>query len=247
MREVLQRLQTLRSTQQKGIALLIDPDSISDDGVKKLIAQAEAAQVDFLFIGGSLMTNGHIQQLIPALKSLTQLPLVLFPGSLAQIAPDADALLLLSLISGRNAELLIGMHVTAAPLLRQTSLEIIPTGYMLVESGRMTTAHYVSNTLPIPHNKPDIAACTAIAGEMLGLKLMYLDGGSGAEMPISSEMIAAVRQQVATPIVIGGGIRSAAEAKRIWDAGADVIVIGNALEKNPDSTLLSEISAIRNA
>jgi putative glycerol-1-phosphate prenyltransferase len=245
MREVLQQLQTLRSTQRKGIALLIDPDSIGEEGMTHLLAKAEAASVDFLFIGGSLMTNTHIHTLIPKLKSQTTLPIVLFPGSLAQIAPDADALLFLSLISGRNAELLIGAHVTAAPLLRQTSLEVIPTGYMLIESGRMTTAHYISNTLPIPHEKPDIAACTAMAGEMLGLRLMYLDGGSGAEKPISSAMIAAVRKSVDTPIVIGGGIRSAAEAQRIWAAGADVIVIGNALEKDPNSTLLEEISATR--
>jgi len=243
---VLDRLLALRRAAQKGLAVLIDPDSVSDGALTRLVAQADAGKVDFFFVGGSLMINNRILDIVPMIRAASDIPVVLFPGSLQQIVPTADAILFLSLISGRNPDLLIGNHVLAAPLLRQTSLEIIPTGYMLIESGRMTTANYISGTLPIPHDKPDIAMCTALAGEMLGLRLIYMDGGSGAERTISSEMIQAVSTHVRAPLVIGGGIRSAQEAARVWAAGADLIVIGNALEKDPDSTLLADICATKN-
>ncbi|TAG57186.1 MAG: geranylgeranylglyceryl/heptaprenylglyceryl phosphate synthase, partial [Runella slithyformis] len=162
------------------------------------------------------------------------------PGSSLHIEPTADAILLLSLISGRNPELLIGQHVIAAPILKRSGLEVLPTGYMLVESGRSTTVSYISNTTPIPHDKPSVAACTAMAGEMLGLQLMYLDAGSGAQKPVSAAMIAAVRQAVDTPIVVGGGINSIDKAYAALEAGADVIVVGNGIEENPD--LLPEIA-----
>jgi phosphoglycerol geranylgeranyltransferase len=236
---------TLRRSSSKGLAVLIDPDSLSDEAAMQMARQAEVLKVDFFFVGGSLMVRNRTEQVIAVLKAHAAIPTILFPGSLQQIAPNADGILFLSLISGRNPELLIGTHVLAAPLLRQTKLEIIATGYMLVESGRTTTAHYISNTQPLPHDKPDIAACTAMAGEMLGLKLMYLDGGSGATYTVSPEMVAAVATHTQTPLIVGGGIRSVEEARRIWQAGAEVIVIGNALEKDPDSPLLADLIALR--
>jgi putative glycerol-1-phosphate prenyltransferase len=157
-----------------------------------------------------------------------------------QIEPSADAILFLSLISGRNPELLIGQHVIAAPILKNTPLEIIPTGYMLVNSGKTTSVAYISNTTPIPEDKYSLAACTAMAGEMLGLQAMYLDAGSGAEREISAKMIAAVRRVINVPMIIGGGINTSHKAIAALEAGADMIVIGNALEKNPD--LLIEVS-----
>lgn len=244
---VLPHFNALKAGNRRSLAVLVDPDSVQEDALRALVHKANAADVDFFFVGGSLMTNDHIRAWIPLLKSLTDIPVVLFPGSLQQIVPEADALLFISLISGRNADLLIGNHVLAAPLLRQTRIEVMPTGYMLVESGRMTTAHYISNTLPIPHDKPDIAACTAMAGEMLGMKLIYMDGGSGALNPVSPAMIAAVRRSVEVPLIVGGGIRTVEAARAAWEAGANTLVIGNALEKDPGSTLLEDLSALKYA
>jgi putative glycerol-1-phosphate prenyltransferase len=165
---------------------------------------------------------------------------VLFPGSAQQVDPGADGILFLSLISGRNPEYLIGQHVLAAPLLKESGLEILPTGYMLINSGKMTSVAYVSNTIPLPEDKYSLAASTAMAGEMLGLRLMYLDAGSGAEREISARMIGAVRKAIDIPLIVGGGINTAEKAHNALHAGADLIVIGNALEKSPD--LLTEIS-----
>jgi putative glycerol-1-phosphate prenyltransferase len=159
-----------------------------------------------------------------------------------QINPGADAILLLSLISGRNPDLLIGKHVIAAPYLKRSGLEILPTGYMLIESGNSTTALYMSNSLPIPWNKDEIAVSTAIAGEMLGLKLIYMDGGSGADKPVSASMVRKVKQNISIPLVIGGGIRTPEAAAERFRAGADIIVVGNAIET--DNSLLLKIAEI---
>ena len=242
---LLTQLNQFKSYGRKAFAVLLDPDYISRNDLGPFLTRAEACEVDMLLLGGSLMVDGDIDEALRQLKSQTDIPVVLFPGSIQQISSEADAILLLSLISGRNPELLIGQHVIAAPKLKKSGLEILPTGYMLIESGRTTTAHYVSNSLPIPYEKAEIAACTAMAGEMLGLKLIYMDGGSGAEKSISSEMIAAVSKQVDLPLIIGGGIRSAEDASRIWDAGADMIVIGNALEKGESFELLEAVASCK--
>jgi len=192
------------------------------------------SKVDFVFVGGSLLTETNFHACVKKIKSESKVPVILFPGSPSQINEDADAILFLSLISGRNAELLIGQHVIAAPFLRKTKLEIIPTGYMLVDCGRATTASYISQTFPLPYNKPEIAAATAMAGEMLGLKCMYLDGGSGAEKPVSLKMIHAVREAVNVPIIVGGGIRNEEQAKDLYNAGADLLVVGTAFEEEPE-------------
>jgi putative glycerol-1-phosphate prenyltransferase len=224
----------------KAFAVLIDPDKTDTSTCQRLINTSIENKVDFFFVGGSLITGNTMGQVIKQIKIHSQIPVILFPGSNLHIDMSADAILFLSLISGRNPELLIGQHVIAAPILKKSRLEILPTGYMLVDSGRQTTVSYISNTTPIPYDKPEIAACTAMAGEMLGHRLIYLDAGSGAQKPISTKMIATVRKSIEIPLIVGGGIKSADEATDALHAGADVIVIGNGIERNPN--LLAEVS-----
>ena len=181
-----------------------------------------------------MLTKDHVEKWIDLVKSSTSIPVVLFPGNTLQICPKADAILFLSLISGRNPEMLIGKHIIAAPYLRSTSLEIIPTGYMLIDSGKQTAASYMSNSQPIPADKTDIAVCTAMAGEMLGLRVIYLDAGSGAINPVSELMIREVKNNISAPLIVGGGIDSPEKAIKACKAGADIIVVGNAIEKNPE-------------
>ncbi len=225
---------------KKQFVVLVDPDKQNSEDVRDLALQAEKAKVDFFFVGGSLLTHNTLEACIKEIKNNSSIPVILFPGDNFQINNNADAILFLSVISGRNAEMLIGKHVVAAPFLKRSTLEIMSTGYMLIDSGRTTTALYMSNTFPIPADKPDIAACTAIAGEMLGLKLIYLDGGSGATNPVSPEMIKTVKANISVPLIVGGGIKTPEKALENCKAGADLIVIGNAIEKK--SQLLSEIS-----
>ena len=215
----------------KKFAVLVDPDKIKQKQLENIAKIASDSGVDFFFVGGSLLTNDHFDLTIKTLKNSCEIPVVLFPGNTMQINKNADALLLLSLISGRNPEMLIGRHVIAAPYLISSKLEIIPTGYMLVESGRPTTALYMSNSIPIPSDKDDIAVCTAMAGEMLGLKLIYMDAGSGAVRPVSEKMIAKVKQNISIPLIVGGGIRVPAKAHDLCSAGADIVVVGNAIEE----------------
>lgn len=227
---------------RKAFAVLLDPDKVELSSFPFMLAESMRYGVDFFFVGGSLITRYASNEIIAAIRCHTDIPAILFPGNSLHIEPSADAILLLSLISGRNPELLIGQHVIAAPLLKKSNLEILPTGYMLIESGRATTVSYISNTTPIPHDKPSVAACTAMAGELLGLQIMYLDAGSGAQKSVSPEMITAVRKAVETPIIVGGGINTVQKAQVALEAGADVIVVGNGIEQNPD--LLPEIAQI---
>jgi putative glycerol-1-phosphate prenyltransferase len=224
---------------KKQFAVLIDPDKPTENELLRIAELSLTANVDYFFVGGSLLTNNHLENCIHILKNNTAVPVVLFPGNTMQISKYADAILLLSLISGRNAEMLIGKHVIAAPYLKESGLEIIPTAYMLIESGKATTVTYMSNTFPIPADKEDIAACTAMAGEMLGLKIIYLDAGSGALNPVSSKMIEQVRKQTVSPVITGGGIKTATKAIENCKAGADIIVVGNAIEKS--AVLIKEI------
>lgn len=216
---------------KKSLAVLIDPDNVSSTELVRVASTAETAGADFLFVGGSLMVTDRLDEYIRLIKANSSLPVVLFPGSALQISNEADAILFLSLISGRNAELLIGHHVLAAPYLRATRLEVLPTGYMLVDGGKPTTVSYMSNSTPIPHDKHDIAMCTAIAGEMLGLRLIYMDAGSGAQQTIHPDMVAKVAANTQVPLVVGGGIDGPEKAAAISRAGADVIVVGNAIER----------------
>ena len=227
--------------QRKGFAILLDPDKVSEKDLAEKVALGHTYHASFFMVGGSLVGDLSIQSLVQQLKSLTHLPVILFPGSSHQLVEDADALLLLSLISGRNPEFLIGKHVEVAPLLHKMELEVIPTGYLLVDSGKFTTAHYISNTLPIPYDKPDIAAYTALAGQYLGMKLIYLDGGSGAGKPLSQEMVAAVRALVRLPLMAGGGVKTSRDAIALWQAGADIVVLGSILEEDPSGNILQEL------
>ncbi len=225
----------------KSFAVLVDPDKVTDNlSFINLILSCKENKVDYFFVGGSLLTTDNVSEIITTIKENCKIPVVLFPGSNLQINEAADAILFLSLISGRNPDLLIGQHVIAAPLIKKYGLEVIPTGYLLINSGNDTTVSYMSNTQPIPYDKPDIAACTAIAGEMLGLEIIYMDAGSGAAQPISTDMISKVRKSIDTPLIIGGGINTAKKAETILKAGADMIVVGNGIEENP--SLLVTIS-----
>ncbi|MGD0709717.1 MAG: geranylgeranylglyceryl/heptaprenylglyceryl phosphate synthase [Bacteroidales bacterium] len=216
----------------KKFAVLIDPDKTKQKQLLSIIELASNNVVDFFFVGGSLLTDDNLEITIKTIKEKCNVPVVLFPGNTMQINKNADALLLLSLISGRNAEMLIGKHVIAAPYLKASKLEVIPTGYMLIESGKPTAALYMSNSTPIPADKDDIAVCTAMAGEMLGLKLIYMDAGSGAILTLTENMIAKVKQNISIPLIVGGGIRTPAKAHDLCSAGADVVVVGNAIEEN---------------
>lgn len=232
---IYQQLQENQLKNLKQLAVLLDPDSIeSEIELVKILSLCSIAKVDLILVGGSLITNGFWDKCIEIIKDQTNIPLLLFPGNIMQTHPKADAILFLSMISGRNPDLLIGKHVLAAPLLKKSGIEIIPTAYMIVDGGNLTSVMYMSNTTPLPHDKNNIAACTAMAGEMLGLKLTYMDAGSGALNPISSSMIAEVKNQINGPLFIGGGIRTQEQAIATCEAGADVVVVGNAFEKNPE-------------
>jgi putative glycerol-1-phosphate prenyltransferase len=235
MGTVLKHLEEAKGSGRKLLAVLIDPDMGSDEALlERTVQNACMARADVVMVGGSLLTTALFDRCVQRVKALSDRPVVLFPGSPAQLSRHADAVLFLSLISGRNPELLIGHHVTAAPTIRALGLEAIPTGYLLVDGGRPTTVSYVSQTLPIPHDKPGIAAATALAGELLGLRAMYLDTGSGAQRTVSPAMVAAVRQAVGTPLIVGGGIRDGATARALCQAGADMVVVGTAFEHDPE-------------
>ena len=234
-------LLTRRAQGRKALAVLLDPDNLDEAGLLHLLTLSRVHPVDYFFVGGSLVLSEHQAALIALIKAHSDIPVLLFPSHSMHLDGPADGLLL-SLISGRNPDFLIGQHVVAAPRLRASGLQLLPTGYMLVDSGRQTTASYMSGTTPLPHNKPGIAACTAMAGEQLGLKLMYLDGGSGAQNPVSAAMISAVRDAVETPIIVGGGLNTGEKVYAALAAGADVVVVGNHIEAEPE--FLGEVAGV---
>jgi len=222
----------LKDRSKKRIALLVDPDGYDDAGLNNLIGYINMNPPDLLLVGGSILFK-PIDITITALKLGCKLPVFIFPGNVFQLSDRADGILFLSLISGRNPEFLIGNHVLAAPHLSRAGIEVIPTGYMLIENGQSTSVEYMSNTRPIPGDKTDIAVATAMAGEMLGLKALYLEAGSGAAHPVAPGMIRDIRKNISLPLMVGGGIRSAEAALELFSAGADMIVVGNAMEKDP--------------
>jgi phosphoglycerol geranylgeranyltransferase len=225
---------------KKSFAVLIDPDKVNTSVLDELVELSVSAKVDYLLVGGSLVISNHLDECVQHIKRSCDIPVILFPGSPSQVSKYADALLYLSLISGRNPELLIGQHVVSAPFVRQSGLEIMPTGYIVVDGGAPTTVSYISNASPVPADKNEIAMCTAMAGEMLGMKLIYMDAGSGAKRPITESMIEAVAKHIEAPLIIGGGILEPEKAYLNCKAGADVIVVGNAIEK--DASLIKEMS-----
>ena len=216
----------------KLFAILVDPDKHDRTSIKEIGIAAENNAVDFFLVGGSLV-SGSVDDTVALIKDYTNLPVILFPGNVLQISPRADGILLLSLISGRNPEFLIGNHVIAAPVLRKTKLEIVATGYILVENGRTSSVEYMSNTKPIPSDKIDLAVATAIAGEMLGHKLIYLEAGSGAVENVNAGMIREVKSQISIPLIVGGGIHTVEQIRETYRAGADIIVVGSAIEQGP--------------
>ena len=218
-----------------GFLLLIDPDKYESKEVVKLAERAEQYSVDAILIGGSLMLSNRLDEYIKMIKEVTAIPVIIFPGSIMQVSGYADALLYLSLVSGRNPEFLIGNHVVAAPTLKHLDLEVISTAYMLIESGGSTSASFMTNTTPIPRHKPEVAAVHALAAEYMGMKITYLEAGSGAELSMPIETIQAVAQTVDIPIIVGGGIRTPEDARSKVEAGADFVVVGNVFEQNRDN------------
>jgi phosphoglycerol geranylgeranyltransferase len=237
--------QLLNTIKAKGAAylILLDPDKLTDSKIIPFIRHCEKSGVDGFLIGGSLMISGDLNSFIETIKVETSLPLIIFPGSVNQISPLADAILFLSVISGRNAEHLIGKHVTASSLIKRANIEPISTGYILIESGVTTTAVYMSGSLPIPKNKPEIAAATALAGEYLGMKFIYLEAGSGAQEPVPDEMVKAVSQECTIPIIVGGGIRNPQTARRKVENGASIIVTGNFFEDKNNWDLIKDFAS----
>jgi putative glycerol-1-phosphate prenyltransferase len=227
---------------KKSIGLLLDPDKAKDDSLALMLTIAVECKPDVILAGGSL-SSGDIGELISKIKERTHIPVVLFPGNLLQLDRNADVIMFLSLISGRNPELLIGNHVIAAPYLKDVKEKIIPVGYILIGCGNRTSVEYMSQTESIPSDKPDIAVATALAGEMLGLKMIYLEAGSGSDNHVPVSVISAVRQNIAIPLIVGGGIRNENEIEEIFNAGADLIILGNSCERNPE--LLYRACSIR--
>jgi len=232
--------QKLLQTNTPKLAVLIDPDKQSPENLINLVQLAQNAHVDFFFVGGSLLMEDSFEATVTFIKKHSTIPVIIFPGNNYQVSARADALLFLSLISGRNAEYLIGQHVLAAPIIKETKIETIPTGYLLIDGGNISTTSYITQTVPIPNDKADIAVATALAGEMLGMKLIYLEAGSGAKTTVSTDMVKAVKKNISVPLIVGGGIRTGEMAEQLCQAGADVLVVGNVLEKEPG--LLMEIS-----
>jgi len=235
----------LNTIHTKGAAylVLLDPDKLSDAKFVPFLNNCEDSGVDAFLVGGSLMTSGNFDSFIRKVKMETSLPAIIFPGSLNQISSTADAILFLSVISGRNAEHLIGKHVIAAPIIKNSGIEPISTGYIIVESGVTTTAVYMSGSMPVPRHKPEIAAATALAAEYLGMKFIYLEAGSGADNPVPDEMVKAVSNVCKIPIIVGGGLRSPAEARNKVENGASLIVTGNFFENENNWGLVKDFAS----
>lgn len=225
-------LRTAYSENKKLLAILIDPDKI--EHLEEVLNITATTPIDVFLVGGSLISTGNVAETTKILKSKTEKPVVIFPGDFSQIIGNPDAALFLTLISGRNPDLLIGKHVQYAPQLKSSGIEIISCGYILINSGTPTSVEYMSNTVPIPYHKPDIATATAMAGEMLGLSCIYMESGSGATNGVSAEMIEQVSSNIQIPLIIGGGITDKSEIQLAWDSGATMVVVGTAVEKNPE-------------
>jgi putative glycerol-1-phosphate prenyltransferase len=233
----------LRTARKRGAAfvVLVDPDRLDVDSLPAFCERCAEAGVDAFFVGSSILRRADFDHFCVHLRKSTTVPTIGFPGSIAQVSSELDAILFLSIVSGRNAEYLFGQHVHAAPVIRRLGVEAIPTAYMLVESGATTTAQYMSHSLPLPANKPDVAAATALAAEMLGMRMLFTDAGSGAPSPVPIEIIRAISETCTSPIVVGGGLRTPEAVRERAEAGASVIVIGNAVEHRSDVGYLTEL------
>ncbi len=231
--KIYSQLLSLKAQNKSGFAVLADPDKIAPADMQYLARLCNDAKVDYLLMGGSLLMAHQMELCIQRFKTESDIPVVLFPGSPAQVTPYADALLYLSLISGRNADMLIGQHVVSSPAVKASGLEVISTGYMIIDGGVQTTVSYISNAQPIPADKPEIALCTAWAGELQGKHVIYMDAGSGARRPVTSEMISKVSSHIEIPLFVGGGILTPDKVYENCKAGANIVVVGNAIERDP--------------
>lgn len=240
---IYQNMLQIKENRGGGFFLLIDPDRISENQCLSMAESAEECGVDIILVGSSFLLNSNFGKTVKQVKASTTIPVVIFPGSFAQITPDADAILFTSLISGRNPNYLIDEQMRGAPLVKKFDLEPIPTGYMLIDSGTMTSVQYISGTLPIPQNKPDIAAAHALAAQYLGMKLVYLEAGSGAKNPVPNEMIRMVSSYVNIPVMVGGGLITPEHCAERIESGASFIVCGNCFENDPKHTYLQELAA----
>ena len=236
-------LNEVAKTRGAGFIVLLDPDRQDPETALKCAVDAEAAGADALFLGGSLLMRDCVRQTVRDIKGKVRIPVILFPGDASQLCPEADAVLFMSLVSGRNPDYLIGNQVKGAPLVREYGLEAIPTAYILIDSGNVTSVQFMSNTRPIPRDKTDIIKAHALGAEYLGLKLVYLEAGSGAPEPVPDEVISGVREYTSLPVIAGGGIRDPRTAARKVESGASFIVVGTAIEERPDPALLSEFAA----
>lgn len=234
MNNIYDELTYRKENNIKSFAVLIDPDKVTLKSLSYILDLSNKNDVDFYFVGGSLLNKDNITEVVKHIKANSEIPVILFPSNSSQIVEEADGILFLSLISGRNPDYLIGQQVISAPILAKTNLEILSTGYMLIDCGNQTTASYISNTNPLPYNKPEIAVATALAGEMIGMKLVYADGGSGADTHISPQMIKAINKNVDIPLIVGGGLRNPESVIQAWESGADLVVVGNHIEQNPN-------------
>ena len=234
MQNIYHEILQAKKANKKLLAILLDPDKVDLQNIKSLIFKIKQGPATHIFIGGSLVLNNSIDQIISELKKEIQLPILLFPGNPSQISNEAHGILFLSLLSGRNPDFLIEHQVKAAPILKKTNLEIISTGYILIESGNKTAVASVSKTIPLPRHNAEIAVDTALAGEFLGNKLIYLEAGSGAKLPVPLETISLVAKNISIPLIVGGGITNFDGINEAFLAGADLVVIGTAFENNPN-------------
>ncbi|MBM3216602.1 geranylgeranylglyceryl/heptaprenylglyceryl phosphate synthase [Candidatus Poribacteria bacterium] len=236
------RLQSILDERGAGYVVLVDPDRVLNADIRVLAENAMRAGVDAFLVGGSLLMSDRLDATVKGLREASPLPTILFPGASSQLSRHADGLLFLSLVSGRNPDYLIGEHVRAAPIVRDYGLEAIPTGYMLIDGGTCSSVQFMSGTQPIPRDKSDIAIAHALASAYLGLRILYLEAGSGARFPVPDEMIRRVDESVSLPIIVGGGISKPEDAGSRVVAGASFIVTGTALERDPRGSLMGELS-----
>ncbi|MDP2885016.1 MAG: geranylgeranylglyceryl/heptaprenylglyceryl phosphate synthase [Ignavibacteria bacterium] len=236
------RLLKVRQERGAGYFVLLDPDKNDLGSLPSFIREATLAGADGFLVGGSLMLTNDFEDHLRTVKQNTSVPVIIFPGSIMQVSPLADAILFLILISGRNPDYLIGNQVIAAPIIRRSGLEALSTGYMLIEAGNTTSAEFMSNTKPIPRDKPDIALAHALAAELIGMKLVYLDAGSGARESVSDDMLRTIAQRCSLPIIVGGGIRTPEDARKKVEAGASFVVTGTITELNNHRSFIREFA-----
>ncbi len=232
MKSILQHIQKAKEKGEKLLAILLDPDKLSPDTIAEIIDQIHHKKVDFLFVGGSVVKKGITTKFVQNLKKISQIPIVIFPGDFEQITQEADAILFLSLLSGRNPEYLIEQQIKSVPAIKNSRLEVISTGYILVDGGKETAVQRVSNTKPISQENSKLIVQTACAGMYAGKQVIYLEAGSGALQPVNPKIIQEVRENITIPIIVGGGIKTKEQLQKAYQNGADLVVIGNGFEEN---------------